>query len=203
MIVAKNILKSKKRYGRYERPLIKALERFFIQKGYTVVPHAQFNLAWGAIISDLDLLLIKNNKLTIVEVKSKRDSVKKAKKQLEKLYCFADFAYLAVERIPDHFEMNHAGLVVVQKDRVKVIKTAKPLETIPNYEELAAIQKKCLLRLLDAEDNKHAKKIRKLDLALHILEQEKSQHFKKNIQEILTCGRYCETKCPIWSFSRS
>lgn len=84
-MMERSILKSSKRIGKYEAPIIKKLEPFFQNQGFQVVPHARFNISWGNIISDIDLLLIKENKVGIVEVKSSHDNLKRAKNKFQTL----------------------------------------------------------------------------------------------------------------------
>src|SRR5687767_7045864 len=137
MIEAKNILRSTKAYGKYEKPLISRLKSFFVKRGYVAVPHARLNIAWGSIISDLDLVLVKNNALTIVEVKSSRDSIKRAQKQIHNVQNFVDFAYVAVERIPKNWKSDHRyGLITISASRVKIVQEASSLRTIPTMESM-------------------------------------------------------------------
>jgi hypothetical protein len=203
LITQQNILKSTKKFGRYERPLIKILTRFFRRGGYQVIPHARFNLAWGAIISDIDLLLIKDNKLTAIEVKSHKDSVKKAKRQLEAIYGYVDFTYLAVERLPKQFELDHAGLILIKGNKAEIIRQPKFIASAPTVDDIAGIQKKCLLRFLDAENTRHAQRTRKLALASLVHDSTYFTNLKTCVQEILTCGQHCQTQCPIWHFHDS
>ncbi len=100
LIKAGNILKSSKREGRHESVIIKKLAIFFENLGYQTIPHARFNIAWGNILSDVDLLVLKNDEIVAVEVKSSKDNLKRARKQIENIKDYVDYAYVATNYIP-------------------------------------------------------------------------------------------------------
>lgn len=200
MISARNVLKSKKVYGKYERPLIRRLKQFFQEMGYEVVPHASLNISWGSIISDIDLLLIKGNKLTAVEVKSSKDKVSRAYQQLENIRDFVDYLYIASDSrlIPN--SVNGIGIVVMTEKSIHVKKKAKRITDVPSQRAFALLHRKCLLRLADLESQ--SKKVRqgKFMLAGAAVDMMATEEMKGNLQEIAFCGLKCSNKCPIRGF---
>ena len=94
----KGIASSTKRMGKYEKNLIDKLTVYFNENGYNVFPHSSLNIAWGSILSDIDLLLIKNNYLIYVEVKSKRDKILKGMEQIGRKKDYIDYAYIATNK---------------------------------------------------------------------------------------------------------
>ena len=85
MVVTQNIHKSTKHVGKYEEIIIQSLVTYFQLNGYEALPHSSLNIAWGSILSDIDILLVKENQLVCVEVKSHRDKLSKAPKQIDRI----------------------------------------------------------------------------------------------------------------------
>jgi len=199
MINTDNILKSSKRSGKYENIIISKLKSHFENIGYDAVPHARFNIAWGNIISDVDLLLLKNNKLTMIEVKSSRDKLQKAKNQINNVRDFVDFVYLATDYRPKKWSQKNTGMLLVNGS-VDVIKEPKPLIQPPRHESIDALQKKCLKRLAQIKGHKNSDNLRKYELVNLIKNNNTDPLSKDEIKEVVTCGLKCDTDCPIWNF---
>ncbi|GEM_PF-2617859 len=208
MIIPKNVLKSSKTIGKYEQPIIDILGQYFSHQGYEVIPHARFNVAWGSILSDLDLLIVMDRKLlTLVEVKSKRDSISKARKQIERVQDYVDYAYVATEmqmlRSPTQ-KMDlpsFAGILGVDVERCQVdlIKKAEWIRKAPAIASVAWLEKKCLTRITQqALPEGYRRGLnRKWRLAEHVKNTVDADPLREIIKEIVVCGRNCEGDCPI------
>lgn len=185
MIQTANILKSKKRIGKYEKIIIEELNDHFLKLGYSVVPHARFDVAWGSIVSDIDLLMIKNNKLIMIEVKSSKDTLSRAKNQINAVEDFVDEAYVATNYLPRKWPSMKAGRIIVTSKGVEVIKEAKKLERRPKLNTLLSLRRESLLRLSSDTMIIH-KNMKKYEIASQIL-KDNSKNLKLKLQEIVTC----------------
>lgn len=199
LIRADNVLKSSKREGRHESVIIKRLVLFFENLGYQTIPHARFNIAWGNILSDVDLLLLKNDEIVAVEVKSSKDNLKRARRQIENIRDYVDYAYVATNYIPRKFSLRNAGLIYVN-GHVVILKRPKPLSDSPRLYSLDSLPKKCLCRWAKAENQSYSNKS-KADLAVRLLRD--SDGIKSKVKEIVTCGLNCDHGCPIWDFDKN
>ena len=150
-MMERSILKSSKRIGKYEATIIEKLEPFFQNQGFQVVPHARLNISWGNIISDIDLLLIKENKVGIVEVKSSHDNLKRAKKQISNIKDYVDFAYIATDFKPRKLPTQIAGWIFV-KDEVTIMKYPQTISNEPSHYSVDSLPKKCLERYLEQKN---------------------------------------------------
>ena len=186
MIHPQYILKSKKKIGKYEEVIIGQLSEFFTKDGFHVIPHARFDLAWGSILSDVDLLLIKNDTLILIEVKSSKDNLERAKKQISRIEDFVDLAYLATDYKPKKWPSNRAGRILVLDGNVTILKEPKPLKSIPKINTLMRLKKESLLLLLGESKSKNQTKY---ELATQII---KKNHInlKNQIKEIVTCQKH-------------
>ncbi len=199
MIKADNILKSSKREGRHESVIIKKLVVFFENLGYQTIPHARFNIAWGNILSDVDLLLLKNDEIVAVEVKSSKDNLKRARKQIENIKDYVDYAYVATNYIPRKFSLRNTGLIYVNGS-VVILKSPKLLSDNPRLFSLDSLPKKCLCRWTKTKNQSYSNKS-KSELANQILNN--SNELKSKVKEIVTCGLNCDHDCPIWNFDKN
>ena len=199
LILADNILRSSKREGRHESVIIRRLALFFEDLGYQTIPHARFNIAWGNILSDVDLLLLKNDEIIAVEVKSSKDNLKRAKRQIENIRDYVDYAYVATNYIPRKFSLRNAGLIYVNGN-VVILKRPKHLSDAPKLYSLDSLPKKCLCRWAKAENQTYSNRS-KSDLAARILHD--SDGIKPKVKEIVTCGLDCDRGCPIWGFGKN
>lgn len=199
LIKAVNVLKSSKREGRHESVIIKKLAVFFENLGYHAVPHARFNIAWGNILSDIDLLLLRNDEIVAVEVKSSKDNLKRARKQIENIKDYVDYAYVATDYIPRKFSLRNAGLIYVNGN-VVILKRPKLLSDNPRLYSLDSLPKKCLHRWAKTQNHICSHKS-KLELASQIIHV--SDKLKTKVKEIVTCGLDCDHGCPIWDFEKT
>lgn len=194
MVMAQNIAKSTKRIGKYEEKIIQTLTKYFRINGYEVIPHSSLNIAWGSIVSDVDLLLLKNQVLTYVEVKSSRDNLARAKQQIERIMDYIDYAYVATDKQVKNWNMPNVGLIYVQEETVALIKKAKKFSNKPKFYSVAALKKKCIARLF-GNDDRNIMLINKYELALYAYAKRKCT--RAYLKEIVTCGELCAFDCPI------
>lgn len=194
-----NILKSSKKIGKYEAPIIKKLKSFFQNKGFFVAPHARLNISWGNIISDIDLLLIKENKIGIVEVKSSHDNLKRAKKQISNIKDYVDFVYIATDFKPRKLPSQIAGWVLV-KDKITIMKYPQTICNDPTHYSVNSLPKRCLERYL-VQKNLPSKTMSKYEITNSIMSL--STNLKEEIKFMATCGQECESNCPIWGFEKT
>ena len=201
MVQARNINGSTKRVGRYEAKIIQSLTEYFQKNGHEVIPHARLNIAWGSILSDIDLLLLKENALTYVEVKSRRDKLLKALQQIDRVKDYVDYAYIATDRIVGDWNFPKVGLISVHGNVVTFEKKTKRFTNRPRFSSIVSLRKKCLVRFLG---NGHACRIyvNKYELAQYVHIVRKSECTRECLKEIVTCGNTCDTYCPISKFAK-
>ena len=195
----RNILRSSKKVGKYEALIIKKLQPFFQNEGFQAVPHARLNIAWGNIISDIDLLLIKKNKVGVVEVKSSHDNLKRAKKQISNVKDYVDFVYIATDFKPRKLPTPIAGWIYV-KDKVTIMKKPKTIHKQPSFRSVDSLPKKCLERYL-VQKNTPSKRKPKYEMAANIVALP-AENLKEEVKSMATCGQECDTACPIWDFEK-
>ena len=199
MVAQHTILQSRKKIGMYESAIIKKLKPFFKDKGFQVVPHARLNISWGSIISDIDLLLIKENKIGVVEIKSSRDNLRRAKKQISNIKDYVDFVYIATDYKPKKLPTSLAGWIFVE-NKITVMKLPQIIRSVPSYYSVDSLPKKCLKRYLDHK-NISPKGLSKSEITNIILSAPDGS-IKDKVKSIATCGQECDTGCPIWAFDR-
>jgi len=184
MINPEYVLKSTRRIGKFETIIIEKLEEYFSDLGYCTIPHARFDIAWGSILSDLDLLLIKNDQLIIIEVKSSRDNLTRAKKQIDAIEDFVDKAYIATDYYPKKWPNRKAGRIVVENNSVKIIKEPKSLIRKPKLNTLLVLRRSSLCSLLI--NSKIENNITKYEIAC-MIHRSRPQNLKHKIKQIITC----------------
>lgn len=194
-----SFLKSSKKEGKYESVIINKLEPYFISQGFQVIPHARFNIAWGNILSDIDILLVKDGKVGVIEVKSSHDNLKKAKKQISKIKDFVDFVYIATDYRPRKIPVKTAGWILVQ-DEITIMRLPKVIESLPSYRSVNSLPKKCLERYM-LEKKMSFKRMSKYQLTNSIFSISE-KNLRKEVQAIATCGQECDVDCPIWEFEK-
>lgn len=195
MVLAINVFKSNKRLGNYEKPIINRLSEFFSDKGYEVISHSRLNFAWGSILSDVDLLLLKDNRLTYIEVKSHRDKFDRAFEQVERIKDFIDYAYVATEKEINNWTNPQIGLILVKNDCITIIRAAREFKNAPNFLSILILKKKCLAMFFNINDK--SRQIEKYDLAQNVFTRKEEKCNRKYLREIVTCGENCSAFCPI------
>ena len=180
---ASNILKSTKRPGIYESGIIERLRLHFTEMGYEAVPHARFDLAWGSIISDIDLLVLGDGKITLIEVKSSKDKIGRAPRQIDAVKDFVDEAYLATDYLPRRWPRCRAGRIVVTHDGVRIVKKAPKLDKRPGLDALLSLKRDSLADLLSDPPGNN---MRKYEMASQIMKLGPAD-LKQKLQRIVTC----------------
>ena len=138
------------RTGIHEKPIILALERYFNSKGFSTYANAHLNIAWGTVISDVDLLLIRKKEVIAIEVKSKKDVFRRAFVQLEKIASFIDKAFVATddEIIANKFRKmdSYIGILYVNLKSPDIVtkKPAKNYEINPSRTTISYLKRCCL-----------------------------------------------------------
>jgi len=181
-----NILTSTKQEGRYEKLIIHKLKIFFENQNFHVIPHARFNVAWGSILSDLDLLLIKDNMLTLVEVKSSKDNIERIKKQFQSIQDYVDYYYVATDFQPKKIPLQDAGWILVNEN-IEIKNNAKKLERSPTMGSILSLKKQSLHSLLGMSELE-AKQFSKYELAIKITKKSNQSNLKDNLKAIVTCN---------------
>ena len=196
MILLQNICKSSKRVGMYEEQIIDTLIRYFSESGYEVLPHSSLNIAWGSVLSDIDLLLLKEQSLTYVEVKSSRDNISRARQQINRIMDYIDYAYVATDKRVTNFDMDKVGLITVHDETVRVLKKAARFSNKPSFYSVITLKKKCLSRFLGM-DTRNLGLVSKYDLAQNVYTKNNRACTRNILKEIVTCGDLCSSGCPI------
>ena len=139
--------------GKYEEPLILAVEQYFRDMNYQTYLHAQLNISWSNIISDVDLLAIKGNDIIAVEVKSKKDIFTNAFKQLEKIVPFIDKAFITTddEIVANKYRKINLPYGILYIDLIYgdivTKKNAKKYKEEYSVQHLCSLRKCCLQEL--------------------------------------------------------
>jgi Holliday junction resolvase-like predicted endonuclease len=196
MVLSHAINRSRKREGVHEHKIIQALTGYFQDMGYSVVPHAQLNIAWGPIISELDMLLLREDTIIYVEVKSHKDNLTKAVKQIERVKDFIDYGYVATSQQANNWNSPNIGLIRIDPEHIDIIKKAKRFTNSPRYSTIASLKKTCLIRLL-GNDQGTQRHIRKRGLARRLFSQQNSGCTREHLKQIITCANKCPENCPV------
>jgi Holliday junction resolvase len=183
--------------GAYEKPLIYSLQDHFRTRGFFTHRHAQLNIAWSNIISDIDLLAFNKKEVIAIEVKSKKDIFTRAFKQLEKIAPFVDKAYVATD---DEVKANtfrktnsNFGILYIDLTYNNIItkKGARLYKQIPSIEALCYLQKCCLQEL--ACEFKVAPFQSKQYIALDIIQRANSVELKHKLKDIVVYKKILHT----------
>lgn len=194
MVLAQNIAKSTKHIGKYEERIIRTLSNYFHDNGYAVIPHSSLNIAWGSIVSDVDLLLLEDDALIYVEVKSSRDNLMRARQQIDRVMDYVDYAYVATDRKVKNWNIPKVGLIYVESETVTLVRKARRFSNKPRFYSIVALKKKCIARFF-GNDNRHLMLVNKHELAQHVYSQRKCT--REHLREIATCGELCASDCPV------
>lgn len=139
--------KSDKVLGKYEAPLMALLKTHFEEEGYEVYLHSSLNLPWHGALCDLDVLALRDGLITVIEVKSRHDNVKRAYVQLSKYRKYADYVYLAVEKLPDLSGWgSDFGVILIQWGVVKVVRLASRVHW--EFPAFNLLKTDCMRRLI-------------------------------------------------------
>ncbi len=185
--------------GKFEEPLIKTVAQYFRRRGYRVVSHTTLNLAYRNVLSDVDLLVIKDDVVAAIEVKSSRDSLRRGSFQASKLSNYVDYVFIATDQKIRDWDNSVAGLLLVNEDEVVLAKQGPRFSTRPSFQSLFALQHKCLSRMLGAGST--ANYLNKYETARRVDSLGDDDVLKECVKEIVTCSGQCASDCPIWDFT--
>lgn len=177
MIDHTKILKSRKRLGKHEKQIIETLSDYFEKIGYKVLPHSRFDIAWGSILSDIDLLLIKNDTLTLVEVKSSKDNLSRVKKQFEEIRDYVDYVYIATDYYPKKWPLDNTGRIVIKDGIIDFLKKPEKIEQIPTVNSIMSLKKSDLTTMLGLQKHQ-TNKIPKYAMATQLREEKSGDDLK-------------------------
>lgn len=187
--------KSPKHNGVYEDRIIDRLGKYFKEKNYCVKKHISFNIAWGKVLSEIDLILLKDNEITIIEVKSKKDDINKSYDQIQRFKKYADYIYVASEVILKKSEFcDFVGLIYVNKNII-FIRHPLRINNVIKKRNLEKLKKKCLRKLLN-HHNKLYSGLTKKELVDLIFQSYKKNVIYDKFKQIIFCNRNCE-KCKL------
>lgn len=185
--------------GPYEKDLLKTLKMHFEDRGFKVHDHVQLNVSWANIISDVDIVLESENHLFGIEVKSKRDNLKRLAYQIDKMSDFFDGVYVAT----DNPKWMSRKELVDQRVGILIINGLQIAERAcqfaipkPRTSTLMQLRKICLSRLSGIV-NGRATGDKEMLVSL-ILKNISSEHLHLILKSIVMCEKNCKESCPLW-----
>jgi Holliday junction resolvase len=201
----KKLKRSSKVIGKYERPLIRIITKYYESKSFIVFPHTRFNVAWSNVLSDVDILMLKDGYVFVVEVKSHRDNIYRAYKQINRLRDFIDYIYVATDKPVHKWKHNEIGLLFVDvtSETIKEINSPPKLHNKPSLQTIGSFPRKCLTRTLSVTVSpQNYQTLYKYQLAELLMRNSRPGLLRTNLKEIATCELDCDGECPIWNFKR-
>lgn len=187
MIDHTKVLKSRKKLGRYEKQIIETLSNYFKELGYDVLPHSRFDIAWGSILSDIDLLLIKEDTLTLIEVKSSKDNLLRVKKQYKEIQDYVDYYYIATDYYPKKWPLNNTGRIVVKDGIIDILKNPNKIEETPTIYSIMSLKKSDLTTLLGLQKHQ-TNNTSKYVMATRLQKEKTSDDLKTMLKIAVTCN---------------
>jgi len=181
---------SPKKNGRYEEVLIDRIFNYYKERRYNIRKHVAFNIAWGSVISEIDLILQNYNEITIFEIKSKQDKIQKAHIQIEKFKKYADYIYIVSDSLIDRnmFE-EEIGLIYINRN-IDILREAKKIFYNIEDKDLKKLKKACLFKLINSDVNKEkTNKNKIIDMIMKKYSQEK---INRLFREIAFCSTSCD-----------
>lgn len=191
-----SISRSSKQIGRYEEPIIESSGKFFRDQGWSVFPHSSFNVAWGRILSDVDILMVKGDEVAAVEVKSSHDNLHRSHQQIRRVLDYVDYVYVATNTYPRKWRDEWAGLLYLGRNGVRCITKAKRIDRSVQFESIASLRKDCLLRSLGHKGNH----LSKYDAAELIASLGRNPGLKDWIKHVALCNGDCSNHSTVWRF---
>jgi len=188
------LLPSTKKIGKHEKKLIQRLSNYFGFLDYRVFPHSSLNIAWGSIFVDLDLVLIKEDMVSYIEVKSKKDKLKNAIKQINNVKDFIDYAWVAMERKKIKCNEPSIGLISLFDEIIRIENQPIKINDKPNFYSVLSLKKKCLIHFYS--DLKNTRLVSKYSLAKKVFSKRNLCN-KQCLKEIALCSQQCTYNCPI------
>lgn len=115
--------------------------------------------SWGTILSDIDLLLVRGDMTAVVEVKSKRDKLGRARDQLLALRDYVDFAYVATDQNGGRWHDRNIGIIRIEGESVHCMKEPRRFTARPSLTSTLNLYKSTLLRLLGKDHHSTTSKV--------------------------------------------
>jgi len=182
--------KSPKKEGKYERDIIKEIANFLKNNNYKVREHVSLNIAWSNVLYELDVIGIRENEVTIVEVKSKKDRIMKAKTQMDILRGFADYAYVASDLLIESSNFKEdIGIMFIHNNEVFIIRNAKKISDPITKDMLMKLKKKCVIKLCG--NDRSYNKMNKQNLVNLFLNNIDKEDLKVEVKNIVFCSQRC------------
>jgi Holliday junction resolvase-like predicted endonuclease len=182
---------SPKKNGKYEEILIDKIYNLYKNKRYDIRKHVSFNIAWGNVISEIDLILLNIDEIIIFEIKSKKDKIGKAHKQIENFRKYADYIYVASDIFLDETSFSdEIGLIFINEN-IEIIKKAKKIIYNIDKKDLNKIKKECLYKLLDLTIRR--KKLTKKEIIDLLIKKYNQNQINNFFRKIIFCDRDCSS----------
>lgn len=179
--------KSPKKEGKLERDIIPKVAKFFRERRYETKEHVSMNLAWGRVLSEIDLIATKEEKIAVVEVKSKRDKVIRARRQLDKMRSLADYCFIASETIVrESCFSDDTGILLVGDDRIWLIRDARKLNEPVTKGTLLSLKKECLMEL--SGEAGLCRRMSKDSMADFLLDNVSARDLKRKVKGVVFCS---------------
>jgi hypothetical protein len=175
--------------GEFEKPLILALKQYYNNLKYRTHLHAQLNISWSNIISDVDVLAIRKKEIIAIEVKSKRDIFANAFYQLDKIAPYVDKCFIATDNeiLANKFRNMESDYGIIYIDliyhQIIIKKRARLCDHKYSSKELSSLRKCCLQEL--AREWKIAPFQSKSYLALDLVRSVESTSLRKRMKELV------------------
>lgn len=78
----------------FEKDIVSEVRKFLEYENYEVKEHISINATWEPILYEIDLLAVKGNDITVVEVKPRRDKISRAKDQIDRFPSLIDYGFV-------------------------------------------------------------------------------------------------------------
>lgn len=181
-----SLKKSPKLNGKYEEKIISKVYDDFYNQGYEVRKHISLNIAWGSVLSEIDLIAIKDNLITIIEVKSKKDKIPHAKIQFDKIKQHTDYYIVASdEKIKDYALPYEIGIIYIDKDyKLNSIRKPSLLKHEINKSSLKKLKKSDLIKIYKKYISNNTYK-NKEGLCIDLIKRVEKVKLKKEVKKIL------------------
>ena len=148
MIDPSLILKSRKKREKFKKPIIDTLTDYFAGLGYHIVPYARFDIPLGDVLSNVDMLLVRNDELVSVKIKSCKDKTPITAQKFYMVRDFVDSAYIATDYTPKIWPENTDGRIIIQDGTVNIVRESDKFEWMPRSNLLMFLKIDSLMSLL-------------------------------------------------------
>lgn len=183
-ITVSSLSASPKKEGKFEKEIIPKFALFFQEKNYETKKHVSINLAWGKVVSEIDLIAIKNDEIIIIEVKSKKDKIFRAKNQLEKIRPLVDYCFIASDTLvePEQIALD-TGILYLNDENIRLIRDAKRIYEPISKDFLLTLKKESLINIYKDFPKRH--NMTKNELASIVIENTDPLELKERVKEVV------------------